>query len=116
MIVQHWINRTDNEFVDVCCYLGYELETSLHEETALRFFFVNSPLNISRSSINNHLSLGVGGGRKEETMAYITIRSDTKQLLYFCCCSYAAGLDFRILYKHGSSICCHNAVLHSRSG
>jgi hypothetical protein len=38
MIVQHWINRTDNEFVDVCCYLGYELEMSLHEETALRFF------------------------------------------------------------------------------
>jgi hypothetical protein len=30
----------------VCCYLGYEPETSLHGETGPRFFLQIPPLNI----------------------------------------------------------------------
>jgi hypothetical protein len=34
---------------DVCCYLVYEPETSLHGETALSFFFANNLLKHLKS-------------------------------------------------------------------
>jgi hypothetical protein len=51
--IEQTINSYNKKRV-VCCYLGYESETSLHNgETVPRFFFYKYPLNTSKASTLN---------------------------------------------------------------
>jgi hypothetical protein len=52
VFVKHRIDRTDDEFIGVYCYLGYKQKTSLRGGTAPRLFLNTSLNTLGASTLN----------------------------------------------------------------